>query len=134
MEKGEEYINATGRVDGWIVIYERGSKTVSVPDEVIDTVVIYETLEGAQLSINEYWNLNRSPDIRKILNPPAVGDLSLALSLVKGNRVEYAYFFSFRNVVHILEIKGLESEVTLDLVEQLANKLLARLVSVQFQE
>jgi len=133
-EKGEEYINETGRVDGWIVSFQRGSNTASLPEEVKDSVVFYESVEGAQLSIEKYWNLNRSPDIRQILGPPTVGDLSLAFSLTKGNRVEYVYYFSYRNYVHTLELKGIESGVTLDLVEQLAGKLFAKLVSVQFQE
>jgi hypothetical protein len=133
-EKAQEYINETGRVDGWTVNYKRGSNTVSSPEEVVDSVVVYETVEGAQSSIEKYWNLNRSPDFRQILGYPTVGDLSLAISLTKGNRVQYVYYFSYSNYVHTLELKGIESGVTLDLVKQLADKLLARLVSVQFEE
>lgn len=126
-EKGEQFINETGRLDGWTVRYQRGAGNRPLPELIVDTVVMYQTTEGAQLSIEKYATLNLSPDIRKILSPPLTGDLSLALSLTKGRTVEQYYYFSYRNYVHKLEVRGLQSEVTLELVGQLAGVLLNKL-------
>ena len=126
-EKGEQFINETGRLDGWTVRYQRGASNLPLPEQIVDTVVMYQTTEGAQLSIENYATLNLSPAIRKILSPPLTGDLSLALSLTRGSTVEQYYYFSYRNYVHRLEVRGLQSEVTLELVGQLAGVLLDKL-------
>ncbi len=130
-EKGGKYINETGRVDGWIVAYKRGSSKVPLPDEVYDNVVLYQTAKGAQYSITKYGDTNLSPDFVEIQSPPAVGDLSRAFLLKKGNTSEYLYYFSYRNYLHVLDIYGLESEVNPKFVEQIAKKLLAKLEDAQ---
>lgn len=127
-KRGEEFIDETGRVDGWVVLYKRGASTRPVPKEIVDTVVMYQTAEGARLSIEKYWDTGLPPDIRTVLSPPLTGDLSLALSLTKRNAAEFYYYFSYRNFVHRLEVRGLEKEVTMKFVEQLAGVLLDKMV------
>jgi len=46
-DKGREYLEATGRVDGWVVVYVRGTATVRMPEYVHANAVLYRTAEGA---------------------------------------------------------------------------------------
>jgi len=49
MTEGQDYIDRTGRVDGWIATFARGDNTVNAPELIEDTVVLYYTSAGASL-------------------------------------------------------------------------------------
>ena len=130
-EKGEEYIQETGRLDGWTVTFERGIRIQTIPQVIIDTVSQFETIEGAKLSINRDAD-NLSTNYREILSPVTIGDFSRGFSFSRNNAVSYTYYFSYRNYVHVLEIRGSESEVSLDFVDDISNKLLEKLIIAQY--
>jgi hypothetical protein len=54
VEEGRKYLEETGRIDGWWVIYLRGTITVTAPEQIYDNVVKYATAEGAQLVVKKY--------------------------------------------------------------------------------
>jgi hypothetical protein len=129
-EKGEAYIQETGRLDGWTVIYERGVRVQTIPQVITDNVSMFQTIEGAQLSIkNDVGNL--STNYREILLPNTTGDFSRGFSYSRNNSVNIVYYFSYKNYVHVLEFSGSENEVTLGFVDEIANKLLEKLVNAQ---
>jgi hypothetical protein len=130
-EKGEKYIQVTGRLDGWIVTYERGVRIQTIPQVIIDNISMFQTIEGAQLSINNDVG-TLSSNYKEIVLPGTLGDFSRGFSYSRNNLVNYVYFFSYKNYVHILEFRGTENEVTLGFVDDIANKLLDKLVIARF--
>ena len=126
-EKGEKYIQETGRLDGWIVTYERGVRIQTIPKVIIDNISMFQTIEGAQLSINNDVG-TLSSNYKEIVLPVTLGDFSRGFSYSRNNLVNYVYYFSYKNYVHVLEFRGTENEVTLGFVEEIANKLLDKLV------
>ena len=54
VDEGREYLERTGRVEGYYVYLLRGSKVLTAPEEIYCTAVEYETTEGAQISLNEF--------------------------------------------------------------------------------
>lgn len=51
---GQEYLERTGRIDGWWVELYRGSEILKAPQNFYCNVVEYETTKGAQISLLEY--------------------------------------------------------------------------------
>lgn len=130
-EKGEKYIQETSRLDGWIVTYERGVRIQTIPQVIIDNISTFQTIEGAQLSINNDVG-TLSSNYKEIVLPGTLGDFSRGFSYSRNNSVNYVYYFSYKNYVHILEFRGTENEVTLGFVDEIANKLLDKLVIARF--
>jgi hypothetical protein len=52
---GEAYIEATGRISGYRVQFNR-SEEVDTPSYVLNVVNIYETAEGAELVLSREWH------------------------------------------------------------------------------
>jgi hypothetical protein len=50
-EKGQEYLEKTGRIDGWVIYFARGTSTVRAPEQLNHNIIQYETAEGAQLAM-----------------------------------------------------------------------------------
>jgi hypothetical protein len=130
-EKGELYIQETGRLDGWTAIYERGVRIQTIPQTITDNISKFETIEGAQLSINKDIS-NLSSHYREVVFPGTFGDIRRGFSYSINNSINFIYYFSHKNYVHILEFKGTENEVSLELIDAIANKLLEKLVLAQF--
>lgn len=53
---GEEYLAATGRVGGWRVQFNRNEGETEGPTYVVNVVNIYESAEGAQLTLSQEWH------------------------------------------------------------------------------
>jgi hypothetical protein len=76
---GGAYLAETGRIDGWMAIYERGSNNVIAPEEIYDEVILYLTTAGAQLEITKYCeHLVTEIGFTEEINPPEIGDLTHA--------------------------------------------------------
>ncbi len=50
VEEGRQYLEESGRVDGWTTRYTRGTRTVFAPEFVQANAVIYESLDGPRAS------------------------------------------------------------------------------------
>lgn len=51
---GQAYIDATGRRDGWQVQYNRSAG--DGPSYIVNVVVVYNSAEGAHLSLSQEWH------------------------------------------------------------------------------
>ena len=131
--KGQEYLAETGRIDGWWVYYDRGNSNVLLPQQVYDNVILYSSVEGAQIVIKKYESRRVNEEFfDEIENPPSVGDITRAFVKKETNssgvtEVVYMLTFSYRNIVHSLAVLGYEKETTLKDAEYLARNLLAQL-------
>jgi hypothetical protein len=131
--KGQEYLAETGRIDGWWVYYARGNSNVLLPQQVYDNVILYSSVEGAQIVLNKYESRRVTEEFfDEIENPPSVGDITRAFVKKDTNssgvtEVVYMFTFSYRNIVHSIAVLGYEKETTLEDAEYLARSLLAQL-------
>ena len=141
-EKGLEYIEKSGRVDGWWVVYQRGTDSVRVPEEVFHNIIMYETVNGAQLTILEYNRLVENfgqLDWSEINQKIDVGDLSILMERKimqpsGKNRVTYRLETSYRNYVSIIETWGWEDDITYEFLEQAARVVIAKLEAAPLHE
>jgi hypothetical protein len=127
-------------VDGWWVAYLRGTRTVTAPEEVYDNVVLYRTVAGAALVLDERWGC-RDPesDYEVIEDAPLIGDHSTAcisreMQPSGRYRVSYRIEFTFRNYFHAVVGWGWEEEVRPEFILQIAQALLARLEAAPLSE
>jgi hypothetical protein len=132
--EGRQYLEATGRVDGWWVVYARGSSLTTGPEEIYHLAAMYRTAQGARLVIGEYSSCRRSPDsgYRIIETSYVLGDGSVVCRWEEiqpdgTNRVEYMLEFTHRNYYHTVSGWGDESEVRLEFLVQVARTLLVNL-------
>ncbi len=127
------YLSETGRIDGWTSYFIRGSNNIIAPQDLVDTVNIYKTAEGAQLTITKYDDAWVTEDgYTEEINPPKIGDLTRAFFMkAEAERgVYYMWYridFSFRNTVHYVYGYGLERDIQPEFVRNVARLLLARL-------
>jgi hypothetical protein len=129
VERGKEYLLQTERIDGWVVSYYCSDKTPSMPQEVGDNVVIYASVEGAGVMFAKF--LDRTADgYTEVSDITRVGDLSRVWMMNdasgEGKKV-YRYDFVYKNILHGLYIWGPESDVKLEFVVAIAQKLLSKL-------
>lgn len=141
---GWEYLQATGRVDGYFADYLRGSEIASGPEEFFCNVTVFTTAEGARLSLTDYnlvanaepdesqWTFGENPDLE-------LGDLYLILtSQVSqpgvGDRAWYRIEFSYKNYVGVVAGFGAEDEVPQDFIEEAARALLAKIEAAPLTE
>lgn len=130
-EKGREYLDRTGRVDGWWVYYKRGTQTVLSPEEIFHNIIMYKTAEGAKLTIKEYSKALDS-DYKLVDRELDFGDISQAMLLKEMQpngkyRVWYRIETAYRNYVSIVVGFGWEEEVTYDYVENIARIVIDKL-------
>lgn len=134
---GWDYLQATGRVDGYYADYLRGSETASAPEELFCNIVEFETPEGARLSLTDYnlvamdepggtqWSYVERPGMD-------LGDIYLILSTREPqpggvDRLWYRIEFSHQNYVGVVAGFGWENQVTHEFMENAARALLGKI-------
>jgi hypothetical protein len=137
VDEGCAYLAATGRVDGWWVYYERGTRTVIAPEQIGDNPVLFRTSEGAKLLIAQFGtcvnpDLDPGFNFIPIQTDLKIGDLSnicidRQMQSSGENRVNLIIEFSYRNVAHAVTGWGWEDEVQLDYLAAVARTFLAKL-------
>ncbi len=133
VEEGRDYIEKTGRVDGWFVYYFRNTKVVIAPEEMYDNIVMYRTAAGAQLIIDQYSSCkDRDSDFTLVETDFKIGDASNVcirrqMQPSGDYRVWYRIEFSYRNYYHAVHGYGWEKEVRPEYVQQAAVTLLEKL-------
>jgi hypothetical protein len=136
-EKGWEYLQRTGRVDGYWVEYLRGSEDITAPEEMFCNIVKFETTQGAQLSLTDY-NLVviDAPDGKEwsFVNLPELdlGDTNIILTSKElqdngENRIWYRIEFTYKSYVGVVAGHGWEDEVQPEFIERAARSVLAKL-------
>jgi len=128
VEEGKAYLAETGRIHGWVVIFRRGTNSVTMPEEVYDNAVIYSSVEGAQLIVTKYGDRNIENGYKEI-EVPEIGELSRAFRKEEINssgatRVWLRFIFSYRNVYHDVELWGWKADVPMQFAVDIANQLL----------
>jgi len=128
VEEGQAYLAETGRIDGWSIDYKRGTNGVIMPEEIHDNVVIYSSVEGAQIVITKYDNRTVTESNFIEIDVPKVGDITRAFKWQETNsggatRVAIKIAFTYRNVYHYVQVWGWEKEVSLDFAIRTATKL-----------
>jgi hypothetical protein len=133
IDKGREYLEKTGRVDGWWVYYDRGTKTVIAPEEVYDNAILFRTAEGARRLISEYGNCSDPESgFTKLDTDLKIGDMTAVcmkreMQSSGDNRAWYLIEFSYRNFGHTVMGWGWENEVRPEYLQAIAQTLLAKL-------
>lgn len=143
VEEGREYLERTGRIDGWWVYYARGSKTITAPEEIYCNVIMYQTAEGARITVDEYNLILSSRDKGRY---SFVEDVSIDVGDTNAfmwtkemqpsgkNKVNYRLEFSYRNYVVALGFYGWEYDVTMEFVEDTARTMLEKLEAAPLLE
>jgi hypothetical protein len=142
-DKGQVYLDRTGRVDGYRVTYYRGSEGVWAPEWIACTVSRYASVAGAQLAVQEYnpvvatW---QSAGWVVVENPPLVGESTAASGRKQDPEssetrlVIFRLEFSYRNYAVALEAPGRVDEFLRGYVESAASVVLARLQAAPLVE
>lgn len=128
---GEEFIRATGRVDGWSVHYKRGANDMLIPEDLYDDVVMFQSAQGAQTYMESYADYFLNATWNEGTPPSKIGDATRLFIKSKGVYVSYLLQFSYRNYVHSLTAYGLRAEVDPAFMDMVAATLLRDLQSAE---
>ena len=139
-EESRAYLDATGRVDGWWVYYYLGTKTVVAPEVIIDNPVLFRTAAGAHLLLTQYSNCTSGErEYVPVQTDLQIGDLTNVCILREMQssgeyKVMLVIEFSYRNVTHSVAGYGLEKEVKLEYITNVARSLLTKLEIIPLSE
>ena len=137
---GQAELEANGLVDSWWVKYDSDTVSAAAPMYISDHVVLFRSIEGAQLMLNEFGWCTISYRVGDYLlesfeTDLMIGDRTRACSYrweFSGlGHVNYIIEFTYRNFYH--QILGYdqgaeaESAMSLDYLEAVARTLLAKL-------
>ncbi len=98
--------------------------------EIYNEISLFETAEGAQLSIAKYSNyIENELKYTEEINPPKIGDLSRSFyySSDASGRHELGYLitFSYKNIVHLIQAWGYYYGVEPEKIRTIARSLLS---------
>jgi hypothetical protein len=139
-EEGSEYIENTGRIDGWSVYYSRGTSNVIAPEEIFHNITQYQTFEGAQLTVSDYNYIARGEAEWELIKEEVdIGDMSIAMTFkeMQSNgkfKVHIYIKTAYRNYVSNVAGSGAEDEVTLDYMISIARIVLDKLETAPLSE
>jgi hypothetical protein len=128
-EFGGDYIDQTGRLDGWVVTYRKGLSRVLAPIEIYHNIIKYKDSQGALLAVREFNLGIRDSSFNYLDSGEELGDLTVVLLAEEVNafgeviltyRIETAY----RNFVSIIMMVGEKDEIQYEFVENIAYKII----------
>jgi hypothetical protein len=125
VEEGELYLEETGRINGWVVTYKKGSSTASAPEQLYQNIVQYETSEGANIAFTKYAYNTRTTEFSLINHDGIIGDatsvfMHKTLETDNRYRVNYVVQSRYKNYISIVAGWGWEDEFNLDYVIRIA--------------
>lgn len=130
-EERNAYLEATGRISGWLILHERNDPTKLAPEEIRSYVVMYETVEGAYLAVSPQWvfPLEGFEEINLDID---LGDWARVMVSreMQGNgraRVWYQIEFIYRNMWASVMGWGWDSDVNHDYLENLARVMVSKM-------
>ena len=139
-EEGLEYLEKSGRIDGWWVYFNRGTRTVRAPEIIFHNIIQYKSAEGAQWSVEEHnYAAQGDPGWDYINQEITLGDVSVAVihKEMQSNgkyRVSIAIDSSYRNYLSRVAGLGSEDDVSLDYIMQVAQVALEMLEAAELSE
>lgn len=124
-EEGLEYLDKTGRIDGWWVYYARGTSTVRAPEEIFHNIIQYKSAEGAYLSLTEYGTRVNNPDYVVVNTDVLIGDGTIIYRWKEMQpsgefKLWYIVETTYKNYVSIVGGGGWEKDFDLDYVINIA--------------
>lgn len=131
---GTKYIDKTGRVDGWIIEYLRGTSLARVPDYVVLYPVLYKTASGSDYVMHESGHPCNYTDNIKYdpIKELAIGDESYICFYKEMQSsgvyyIEYWIPIVYRNVFFGIQAGGdidtFDEEWVIDITEKQIEKL-----------
>lgn len=139
-EEGLEYLDKSGRIYGWAVMYVRTSETIRAPEQIWHNIIQYKTAEGALLTtVGEFSTIKKNPEYKIIDDNYPLGDVSVIQSkkTLQNNgeyRIWYLIDTTYKNYNSRVGGWGWEKEFDLDFVIRLAETMLAKLQSAPLGE
>jgi len=132
-EDGKSYLDATGRIGGWIIWYRRVSDIPIAPDWIRSYIVIYDNIDGPLTAISPEFDWITDIDDAEVLDIDLdLGDWNRTFMIRERQsngeyRVFYHLEFIYKNVWAEIYGKGWESDVTHEYIEHAARKVLTKL-------
>jgi hypothetical protein len=140
-EKGREYVDATGRLDGWSVFY-RAVDSSNTPIFIYCHINQFETIEGASEAItypiwgwDELFNIEYTPAVTERV----IGSNLIVRYVDENNPFEkrlyrrYDVIFQYRNLIGFVKIYDRTNPASpnqgLDVVLDIAEKIFSRMNS-----
>jgi hypothetical protein len=140
VDRGQKYVDRTGRIMGWWVNFNRGSTKIITPQEIYDNVILFKTHEGAIIYLKEYTTCDDPTYKYTVVETTLLlGDASQVCILNElqpsgDNRTTFEIAFVYRNIAHQVAGWGWEREVGHDYVYSVAETLLSRLKTIPLSE
>lgn len=139
VEKGKEYLARTGRINGWVVYYAKGTRTVYAPDEIFNNVIMFNSSTGASLFVTDYSYRKRFPKENweavdyKIENLGQVYDVERKVRVTSGGDklIQYCISFAYYNYGVMTCGTGLEKDIVPEIIETGARAVLKKLQNAQ---
>ena len=135
------FVNHTGRVDGWDVSLDRIDSNAFAPETVRSQVSYYEDVDGASEALSKDWLWayqveDRMPDEFLDTNCNLGNDcITFKYTEAKagaGNIIErYDVVFRYKNVVVWVFIKGVQGEVSEDIVLEYGQMVLDKIKGLE---
>lgn len=131
VEEGKAYLDATGRIGGWIIYYGLVDDTVIAPEWIRSYIVMYDNVNGPSIAQSPEWDW--AGEDREILDINVnLGDRSRVYTIRERQSsgkvyVFYAIQFSYRNVWAEVMGIGYESDIRHEYVENAARAVLEKL-------
>lgn len=131
-ERGQNYLEKSGRITGCMVTYQRSNDAASLPEWIRHNLVLFENAEGARITIEEYPRTLLNPDYTRLDQKVDIGDTSYAYVRLPGTESEEAYTYyeiqtAYQNYVSIVTLWGNQEDVSYGYVEILARMVLAKI-------
>jgi hypothetical protein len=141
---GEEWkkrIERQGRIDGWIVVFDRGTRDARVPESFSTRVILYKTILGPMYSLDERGGpcIHSHYEYTLIDDELGIGDRSfLCLSIIEHpsgkDRLDYWIPIHYRNVLVDLHASGFEDSFDADWVKNIASLQIEKISSLPLSE
>jgi hypothetical protein len=130
-EDGKAYLEATGRIGGWIIYYVLSDPTAIAPEWIRSYVVMYDKVDGPSIVISpefEFpWEGAEIVNIEMDLGDWSLVQIKKERQPSGKNLVWYAIEFIYKNVWAEVMGKGFESDINHQYLENLARIMLQKL-------
>jgi hypothetical protein len=132
-QKGQEYIDQTGRLDGWWVQYGSRDQNASGPETIYCGVILFNTSEGADLALHwlppDQEGYVEIPDADLGLRNLNTGYWMKKMPSGETEKVWHRIGFAYRNYLAILILEGTPNSIQPDFITSTVQNMLVRLQS-----
>lgn len=132
IEDGKGYLDATGRIGGWIIWYGLANETVVAPKWIQSYIVIYDNADGPSIAKSPKWDWVGENEEEILDIDIELGDWNRVYTVKERQSsgkvtVFYAIEFYYRNVWARVSGYGIESDIRHEYIENAARAVLEKL-------